>query len=68
MIIKNKNKIKAKIRKSCNNKFEKFFRFFNIYTNFYFADNTRKYVIIMNSNVLIKEFKYKSIICIIFLY
>ena len=59
---KNKNKIKIKIKKSRNNKFEKLLKFFNIYTNLHFANNAKKYATIMNSNILIKELKYKLFI------
>ena len=34
-------------------------KFLNIYTNFHLIINAKKYVIIMNSNILINEFKYK---------
>ena len=34
-------------------------KFFNIYTNFHLIINIKKYIIIMNLNILINEFKYK---------
>lgn len=59
IIIKDK-KIKEKVKKKVkNNKFEKLFKLFNIYTNFHFTNNVKKYMTIMNSNVLIEELKYK---------
>ena len=59
---KDKVKIKEKVRKSCNIKFKKLLRLFNIYINLYLTNNTRKYIIIINSNILIEELKYKLII------
>ena len=59
IIIKNK-KIKEKDKKKIkNNKFEKLFKLFNVYINFYLTNNVKKYTMIMNSNVLIEELKHK---------
>ena len=52
---------KEKGRKG-NNKFKKLFKFFNIYANLYLAGNIIKYIIIINSNILISELKYKYIL------
>ena len=54
-------KEKRKKRKE-NNKFFKFFKFFNIYANLYLVNNTIKYIIIINSNILINKLKYKYIL------
>ena len=57
-----------KIRKPRDNKFEKLFKFFNIYINLYLADNAREYIIIIiNSNILIDKLKYKILIIDLFI-
>ena len=56
---KDKVKIKEKTRKPRDTKFEKFFKLFNIYAGFYLANNIKKYITIINLNILIKELKYK---------
>ena len=61
IIIKNKKIKKKGKRKIRNNKFEKLFKFFNVYVSFYFINNVKKYVMMMNSNVLIEELKHKLI-------
>ena len=66
-IIKIRIKDKVKIRKFKNNKFEKFFKFFNIYINLYFANNTKEYTIIINSNILIDKLKHKLLIIELFI-
>ena len=58
-MIKEKVKIKEKVSKSRNIKFKKLFRLSNIYIDLYLTNNTRKYIIIINSNILIRELKYK---------
>ena len=54
-------KIKCKRRKPKRNKFQKLLSFFNVYINLYFIINVIKYIIIINSNVLIRELKYKYV-------
>ena len=57
--IKNK-KIKGKNKKKVkDNKFEKFLKLFNIYISFHLINNVKKYMTMMNLNVLIEELKYK---------
>ena len=65
IIIKDKDKVKA--RKSRNVKFKKLLRLSNIYINLYLTNNTREYITIINSNILIEELKYKLSI-LFFLY
>ena len=66
IIIKNKKKkVKGKGKKKVkNNKFEKLFKLFNVYINFYFINNVKEYAMIMNSNILIEELKHK-LICLL---
>ena len=61
ILIKSKLKIKNKGRKFKENKFQKLLSLFNVYINLYFIDNAIKYIIIINSNVLIKKLKYKYV-------
>ena len=42
-----------------NIKLKKLIKLFNIYINLYLISNTKKYIIIINSNILIEELKYK---------
>ena len=60
IIIKNK-KVKGKDKRKFvkGNKFEKFFKFFNVHINLHFANNVKKYVMMMNSNIMIEELKHK---------
>ena len=59
IIIKDK-KVKIKDKKKVkDNKFEKFFKFFNVYVNLYLINNVKEYMIIMNLNVLIEKLKHK---------
>ena len=46
-------------RKSKANKFQKFLTLLNIHTNLHFTKIIRKYIIIMNLNVLVNELKHK---------
>ena len=59
--MKSKFKVKNKGRKFKKNKFQKFLSFFNMYISLYLIDNAMKYVIIMNSNILMRELKYKYV-------
>ena len=58
ILTKSKFKIQNKKRKFKKNKFQKLLFLFNVYINLHFINNAIKYVIIINSNILIKELKY----------
>ena len=59
IIIKNK-KIKEKDkRKIKDNKFEKLFKLLNVHISFHLTNNVKKYMMMINSNVLIEELKHK---------
>jgi len=40
------------------NKFKKLLKLLNIYIGLYLTDNTREYIIVINSNILAGELKY----------
>ena len=61
ILTKSKFKIKNKKRKFKKKKSQKLLFLFNVYTNLHFINNAIKYVIIINSNVLIEKLKHKYV-------
>ena len=45
-------------RKFKNDKYKKFFAFFNVHVDLHFVDITREYVTVINVNVLLYEMKH----------
>ena len=56
---KGKAKAKDKARKSRDVKFKKLFKLLNIHVSFHLVNNTKKYIMIINLNMLARELKYK---------
>ena len=59
-IVASREKKIQKDHKSKVNKFENFLALFNVHVELHFVENAREYAIVMNSNVLVKNFKHMS--------